>query len=134
MNYKICLLTAILLVIAFVSIRLYFPPIWYQKASTVENLADKPKLEGLLKAICACESAGSPTATPTHFDLDGKVIRGKKNSQDVGICQINLDWHNDKAKKIGLDLFKENDNIKYAKILFASEGSKPWNWSKSCWK
>lgn len=92
------------------------------------------ELTGELKRICSCESTGNPNSEPTHYDKDGNVLRGVVNNQDVGICQINLKYHNYTAQTLGLDLFKEEDNIKYAKGLYAAQGSTPWNWSKHCWQ
>lgn len=85
-----------------------------------------------LKYICACESTGSATGTPVHI-RNGKVIQGKINPLDTGICQINLHYHKTDARKMGLDLWKEQDNITYANHLYRTQGSQPWNWSKSCW-
>lgn len=98
-------------------------------------LAQSEKIVTLLPElipICACESTGSATGTPTHF-RKGKVIQGKINPLDTGICQINLHYHQADAIKMGLDLWKEQDNIRYANYLYEKQGSQPWNWSRSCW-
>ena len=81
-----------------------------------------------LQKIFNCESGN------THYEKDGvTVLRGKLNNQDVGIAQINLYYHQKQAEEMGLDLFKEEDNIKYALWLYEKEGNTPWNWSKPCW-
>lgn len=90
-------------------------------------------LHPALIPICSCESTGRPDQTPRHFDSRGNVIKGKQNKHDIGICQINELYHGEASTKLGLDIYKENDNIAYANRLYASEGSKPWNWSKGCW-
>jgi len=87
-----------------------------------------------LKRICSCESAGSPNVEPTHYKSDGSVLTGIINPRDIGICQINLDYHEKAAVDKGLDLFKERDNIKYAHYLYETEGNRPWTWSSSCWQ
>jgi hypothetical protein len=104
------------------------------KTTTIIIPEKKVELTKELKPICACESAGSKTKEPTQYDTDGSVLRGKINKNDIGMCQINLIFHDKKAKEMGLDLFKEQDNIKYANWLFEKEGSTPWNWSKNCWQ
>ena len=86
-----------------------------------------------LVPICACESTGNMNEKPTHFNPDGSVKRGKINPLDIGICQINLRWNGDTAARMGMDLFKESDNIRFANWLYGQKGSAPWNWSKSCW-
>lgn len=94
----------------------------------------RPTLAPELLPICSCESVGVPDAVPQHFNKDGTVIRGKVNSDDIGMCQINLKYHKAVADKMDLDLFKEDDNIKYANYLYNKQGTKPWNWSKKCWQ
>lgn len=92
-------------------------------------------LKSELVRICACESRGNPDATPTHYESDGvTVLTGRINPKDIGICQINLYWHEKQATDMELDLFVENDNIKYANWLFEKDGLTPWRWSKPCWK
>ena len=80
-----------------------------------------------LVKICTCESGLK------HFDSDGNVLRGEINPLDIGICQINLKYHEAQAKKLGYDLFIEQDNIAYANWLYQQQGTTPWKWSASCW-
>lgn len=97
----------------------------------------KVELLPALVPICACESALRKDGKPTQFNPDGTVRRGKVNHNDIGMCQINIEPRNGhlaQAKKMGLDLFTEEGNIKYANWLYKQEGSSPWNWSKNCWK
>lgn len=100
-----------------------------KKADPVEAVLLKE-----LVPICACESTGSKYKTPTHYEADGTVKRGKINKLDIGICQINLKYHESSATKMGLDLFKKGDNITYANYLYKKQGSTPWNWSRECWQ
>jgi len=97
----------------------------------IEKMA---RLRSELVRICACESTGVATAKPTHWNHDGTVKRGKINPRDIGICQINLDWNGDTAERMGLDLFKESDNIWFANWLYGQKGATPWNWSRACWE
>lgn len=81
----------------------------------------------LLVKIATCESGLS------HFDQDGKPLRGVVNSKDVGLFQINEYYHLEKSKELGFDIHTQEGNIQYAVWLFKNEGSTPWNWSKPCW-
>lgn len=101
--------------------------------ATVED--SKPELVAPLMRVCSCESTGSPENEPQHFEKDGvTVLLGKHNPRDVGMCQINLDAHEKTAITMGLDLFKMDDNIRYANWLFSKQGLKPWRYSKTCWQ
>jgi hypothetical protein len=103
------------------------------KATSTEPYTSKSSLRPALVPICSCESAGRPDATPRQFNADGTVVKGKINPQDIGMCQINLKYHLSDATKMGLDLYTEQGNIKYANHLYDTQGTKPWNWSKKCW-
>lgn len=102
-------------------------------ATSTVIVVEKPTLRSELVPICACESTGDRNGVPTHYELDGSVKKGRINELDTGICQINLYYHGKSATSMGLDLFKEDDNITYANHLYETEGSQPWSWSRSCW-
>lgn len=93
----------------------------------------KVSLDPALLPICSCESVGVPNATPQQFNKDGSVKRGRINSHDIGMCQINETYHGAEAKKLGMDIYTTEGNIKFANYLYEHQGTKPWNWSKSCW-
>lgn len=78
-------------------------------------------------AIARCES------TYRQFDEDGNVLRGKQNSKDVGVMQINEYWHLVDSKKLGYDIYTLDGNLGYAKYLYAHQGLDPWKYSKDCW-
>ena len=80
-----------------------------------------------LQKIAFCESRNR------QFDENGKVIRGK-NSDDIGRYQINIEHWGEKAEKLGYDLFTEEGNEAMALMLYERYGTKPWNWSKKCWR
>jgi hypothetical protein len=86
-----------------------------------------------LQRICGCESVGNPNKEPQQFHPDGTVIRGVINNLDIGMCQINLKYHGARAEELGIDLFTREGNLTYANMLYTTQGSTPWNWSKSCW-
>ena len=101
--------------------------------SKVLSVTDKTELSRELLTICACESTGRADGIPRHYEDDGiTVVRGRINENDVGICQINLTYHQKEAERMGLDLFKEEDNIAYANYLFETQGYTPWRSSQYC--
>lgn len=106
----------------------------YLGVSKQNNISSKWQGYDLLKRICSCESNGDVNKEPRQFDENGKVIRGQTTPTDIGECQISLKYHQKEVNQLGLNVYIEADNVKYAKILFDREGSKPWNWSKGCWK
>lgn len=94
--------------------------------STVELLPD-------LVSICTCES-GQGSGKPQQFDITtGKVLHGKVNPHDIGMCQINTDYHGKEASSLGMDISSESGNIDFANWLYKTEGSAPWSASRSCW-
>lgn len=102
--------------------------------STPVVAAPISELEPTLKRICSCESNGHPNGEPRQFNADGTVLKGKINPLDTGMCQINLKYHESTAMKMGLDLFTAEGNFAYATWLFETQGTTPWNWSRSCWQ
>jgi len=68
-----------------------------------------------------------------QFTKDGKVIRGRVVSDDIGVMQINEYFHGDTAEKLGHDIYTLEGNLAYAKYLFEKQGTKPWNSSAVCW-
>lgn len=85
--------------------------------------ADDP----LLVDIARCESSFH------QFDSKGNIVRGRVNSADVGVMQINEKYHGEMAKKLGFDLYTVEGNIAYAKHLYNEQGSQPWISSSKCW-
>ncbi len=77
--------------------------------------------------IARCES------TFRHTLADGTVLRGKVDSADTGVMQINARYHGEKARELGLDLTDIYDNMAYARDLYERQGTKPWKASASCW-
>ncbi len=106
------------------------------KVETV-NLQDRKSVEKYLREqysdtpilvdIARCES------TFSQVDKEGKVIRGRVNSADVGVMQINEKYHSVKAVELGYDLHTIDGNIAYAKYLYEKFGAQPWKASSKCW-
>jgi hypothetical protein len=88
-----------------------------------EQYADTP----ILVEIARCES------TFSQFDKNGKVVRGRVNSKDVGVMQINEKYHLETAESLGYDLHTIEGNVAYAKHLYEKEGARPWKASAMCW-
>lgn len=82
----------------------------------------------IMAEIARCESRFR------HLGTGGKVLRGELTAEDLGVMQINEFYHEDTAKKLGLDLHTLDGNLAYAKWLYAKEGSAPWFSSSKCWK
>lgn len=82
----------------------------------------------VLAEVARCES------TFRHILSNGKTLRGEVNPDDVGVMQINEEYHAKTATRMGLDLKKIDDNLAYAKYLYQKEGLKPWMSSSKCWK
>jgi hypothetical protein len=76
-------------------------------------------------AVAECESSLSHTK-------DNEVLRGVVDNRDSGVFQVNKGYHEERAKKLGLDIDKLEHNIVYAKILYDQEGLRPWKASYEC--
>ncbi len=81
----------------------------------------------ILADIAWCESRNR------QLDADGTLFRGKVNHDDVGIMQINTNYHEDQAKEMDMDLYSLSGNLAYAQYLYDKEGTKPWASSQACW-
>lgn len=77
--------------------------------------------------VARCES------TFRHTLADGTVLRGKVDSRDTGVMQINTYYHSSRASELGLDLENLYDNMAYARDLYERKGTQPWSASAPCW-
>ena len=93
------------------------------KLITKEYFKDTP----VLAEIARCES------TYRQFSEKGNVLRGKVNSADVGVMQINEKYHLKRSQELGLDIHTLEGNLAYGKFLYKEQGSRPWNASRPCW-
>lgn len=85
------------------------------------------KDEPVLVQIARCESAFRQTLA------DGSILKGAVDHDDTGVMQINTRYHGREAAAMGLNLDDIYQNMAYAKHLFMTQGTKPWNSSASCW-
>lgn len=81
----------------------------------------------ILTEIAFCESSYK------HIDGEGNVIRGRVDSRDVGVMQINERYHLETAQKLGYDIHTIEGNMAYAKYLYDKQGTRPWSASEPCW-
>jgi hypothetical protein len=88
-----------------------------------KEYADTP----ILVDIARCESNFK------QYDASGNIIRGRVNSADVGVMQINEKYHAEMATKLGHDIYTVEGNVGYAKHLYKESGAAPWISSFKCW-
>lgn len=81
----------------------------------------------ILEKICQAESGGR------QFNKNGDVLRGAVNKSDIGYCQLQETIWNDKARKMGYDIYTEQGNKDMALWIFNHYGSEPWYLSKKNW-
>ena len=77
-------------------------------------------------SVAYCESRNR------HYDHHGKVLRGRKNRNDIGIYQINRVWHERRAKTAGYDIWSPHGNAGYALWLYREHGIAPWAATARC--
>jgi len=113
-------------------------PVPYEvKAEDYQPIADSKNIKKfvndyfadipILAEIAKCESRYR------HLDKGGNVLKGKKNSYDRGVMQINILYHAKTLERLGLDVQNLDDNVRYARYLYEKEGAKPWISSSACW-
>ena len=81
----------------------------------------------IMVQIARCES------TFTHTLADGSVLRGRVDSADTGVMQINRRFHEKTAAAMNLDLDDIYHNMAYARYLYETQGTQPWSASAPCW-
>jgi hypothetical protein len=90
-------------------------------------IVQEDRLPPVLHRIAQCESRGR------HFTPDGRVVRGTRHPQDLGLFQINTVVWGKKAQELGYDLRTPEGNTHMARYLFENYGSVPWQSSAACW-
>jgi hypothetical protein len=78
--------------------------------------------------IARCES------TFRHNLEDGSVLKGRVDPADTGVMQINKRYHEKTAAAMNLNLDDINQNMEYARFLYETQGTQPWNASSPCWR
>ena len=67
-----------------------------------------------------------------QFDKKGNILKNPGSSA-VGVFQIMSSLHKEPGAKMGMDINSVEGNLEYARYLYESSGTKPWNASKHCW-
>ena len=99
---------------------------------TIQELIQKVSREydldpNLALAVAKCESRFN------QYNKAGEVLRGEANHYDVGVFQINEQFHLEKSRTLGFDIYTPKGNVEYAIWLMKAYGRAPWVWSKKCW-
>lgn len=109
--------------------------------SPVAKKADTSNVPQVLLDISWCESRDDQAKRGYNYRYrnvtheDGTVTKERYLwSTDIGRWQINDYYHLERAKKLGLDLYTEKDNLAYAILLYNENGTQDWNPSRECWR
>ena len=81
----------------------------------------------IMAEIARCESEFRQT------DSKGNLIRGKVDSADVGVMQINERYHLKQASALDINIHTLEGNLAYARELYEKQGVYPWMASSACW-
>lgn len=68
-----------------------------------------------------------------QFTDAGNVLRGGASGGMVGVFQFYESIHAPAAKALGFDLSTLQGNLAYARHVYETEGTNPWNSSRYCW-
>jgi len=68
-----------------------------------------------------------------HYTDDGSVLRGGAGGGMIGVFQFYEAVHAGGAATLGLNLSTLEGNLAYAKHVYDTQGTTPWNSSRSCW-
>lgn len=81
----------------------------------------------IMAEIARCES------TFRHTLSDGSVLKGRVDSDDTGVMQINRRYHGATAAQLKLNIEDLYHNMAYARYLYETQGTQPWSASAPCW-
>ncbi len=81
----------------------------------------------IMAEVARCESG------LRQYDAFGETLRGGYDGKMIGLFQINETFHRDEAKARGYNIDTLVGNIGYARDLYRSEGTAPWEPSAHCW-
>ena len=97
------------------------------KSTTEQIVPDYFSDAAIMIDVARCESQFRQN------NPDGSTLRGRVNSQDVGVMQINEKYHAATALKLGLNLYTIEGNMAYGRYLYETQGTAPWVHSSKCW-
>lgn len=69
-----------------------------------------------------------------QFTDSGNVLRGGVGSDMIGVFQFYEAIHAANAKTLGYNLETLDGNLAYARSVYQSQGTTPWNSSRYCWE
>lgn len=92
-----------------------------------ERVSEFFKDDPIMIKVAYCESRYR------QFGKDGNIFRGMVNPNDVGVMQVNTDYHLEASKKMKLDIMTLEGNLAYSRYLYEKQGTRPWNSSRPCW-
>ena len=81
----------------------------------------------ILAEVARCESHFTQTGR------NGEIMRGARNPSDVGVMQINEQFHLKESRKLNMDIYTLDGNLAYARYLYGKQGARPWMASSGCW-
>lgn len=81
----------------------------------------------IMASVATCESQMH------QFKPDGTILRGRVNNKDVGVLQINEDYHLKTSRELGFDIYTLEGNVAYGKYLYEKNGVRDWLASSDCW-
>ena len=81
----------------------------------------------VMVAIADCESEFK------QYNASGEALRGGWLGGMVGVFQLFERVHETSAAALGFDIATLDGNLAYARHLYNTSGTNPWNSSKSCW-
>lgn len=107
---------------------LYLVPFSASAANSEQQVRDYFSDIPVMIEIARCESKFR------QYTDSGAVLRGGSGGGMVGVFQFFESIHSAAAKKLSLDLTTLEGNLAYARHLYATEGTIPWNSAKNCWQ
>lgn len=69
----------------------------------------------------------------TQYTRSGTPLKGKITPRDTGVMQVNKDYHEKEAERLGTDLDHIDGNLEYGRHLYNKNGLADWSASQSCW-
>lgn len=99
------------------------------KAPATSSSLPRLPAEVALPIIAECESKGR------QFNSDGSIVTNNNTDGtiDRGKWQINS-RHDERVKRLGIDILTEEGNEKFARILYAENYLRDWEASRHCWE
>ena len=107
---------------------LFGPHITYGQTASETTVRDYFSDIPVMIEIARCES------NFRQFTENGDVVRGGSGGGMVGMFQFFESIHTPAAANLGYDILTLDGNMAYAKYLYRTEGTTPWDNAKDCWK